>query len=43
MLRQIVCFQVPSLHIAIARANAPVLRRRPVAVARAMAMWSEGT
>src|ERR1051325_10824449 len=33
MLRQIVCFQVPSLHIAIARANAPVLRRRPVAVA----------
>src|SRR4051812_12037365 len=33
MLRQIVCFQVPSLHIAVARANAPGLRRRPVAVA----------
>src|ERR1051325_2161119 len=33
MLRQIVCFQVPSLHIAVARASAPALRRRPVAVA----------
>ena len=33
MLRQIVCFQVPSLHIAVARVSAPSLRRRPVAVA----------
>src|ERR1051326_9038077 len=33
MPRQIVCFQVPSLHIAVARASAPALRRRPVAVA----------
>jgi DNA polymerase IV len=33
MLRQIVCFQVPSLHIAVARASAPSLCRRPVAVA----------
>ena len=33
MLRQIVCFQVPSLHIAIARSIEPSLRRRPVAVA----------
>ncbi len=33
MPRQIVCFRVPSLHIAVARASAPALRRRPVAVA----------
>jgi len=33
MLRQIVCFQVPSLHIALARLDEPALRARPIAVA----------
>lgn len=33
MDRQIVCFQIPALHIALARLNEPALRGRPVAAA----------
>ncbi|MGH7768780.1 MAG: DNA polymerase Y family protein [Candidatus Binatia bacterium] len=33
MVRQIVCFQIPALQIALARLNEASLRRRPVAVA----------
>jgi len=33
MVRQIVCFQIPALQIALARLKEPALRRRPVAVA----------
>ncbi|HEX9444712.1 MAG TPA: hypothetical protein VGA73_11365 [Candidatus Binatia bacterium] len=33
MLRQIVCFQIPTLHVALARLAEPRLRDRPVAVA----------
>jgi DNA polymerase-4 len=33
MVRQIVCFQIPALQIALARLKEPAFRRRPVAVA----------
>jgi DNA polymerase-4 len=33
MVRQIVCFQIPALQIALARLKEPILRWRPVAVA----------